>query len=117
MNGLILMIAAVLTVSNPVAMSRVQEPELVLLARRVRVSSLDSTLPADRTRALAGGQAAVGRSAIRWEVNDCGEGGDSRTAPTCAEAAVDLAANTTAHLSLQVEARNGTRVKPAIYTL
>jgi hypothetical protein len=109
--------AAVLVASSAAAMNAPQEAALVRLAQRVRVSSLDSTLPAtDLARWLAA-QTAVDRSAIRWEVNDCGEGGDGRTAPTCVEAAVDLAANTTASVSLLVAARDGARVKPAIYSL
>ena len=63
-----------------------QEAELIAAAQRVRAASLDSTqpkVPFERWLAQVG---RVPRSAIRWEVNDCGEGGDGRKAPTCVSA-------------------------------
>ena len=94
-----------------------QQPELVRLAQGVLVSSLDSTFP---TVAFGRWLAQVGHlssDAIRWEVNDCGEGGDGLAAPTCVEAALDLAPDTIAHASLIVAGTDGTPGKPAIWIL
>jgi hypothetical protein len=91
--------------------------ELLAVARRVPVASLDSTLPAvpfDQWLAQLGG---VPASAIQWEVNDCGEGGDGREAPTCVEAILRLTADTTAHASLVVAGIDGRRSTPAIWDL
>ena len=87
------------------------------MARRVPVASLDSTLPAvpfDKWLAELGG---VPLSAIKWEVNDCGKGGDGREAPTCVEAILPLTADTTAHASLVVAGIDGRRSTPAIWDL
>ena len=94
-----------------------QEAALIAAARRVSVASLESTqrdVPFERWLAELG---RVPRSAIRWEVNDCGEGGDGREAPTCIEAILDLTADTTAHVSLVVAGIDGKRSKPAIWDL
>src|SRR5260221_13546349 len=56
-------------------------------------------------------------SAIKWEVNDCGEGGDGREAPTCVEAIFGLSGDATAHASLAVTRIDGKRMKPAIWDL
>ena len=91
--------------------------ELLSTARRVPVSSLDSTLPTvplDKWLAQLG---AISASDITWEVNDCGEGGDGREAPTCVEAILPLRADTTAHASLVVAGIDGKRSRPAIWDL
>ena len=59
----------------------------------------------------------VPTSAIQWELNDCGEGGDGRVAPTCVEAILQLTADTTAHASLIVAGVDGIRSKPAVWDL
>ena len=104
-------------VLSSVATTRAQEPEFVALAQRVSVSSLDRAFPAIPFARWLAQTGAVNQAAIRWEVNDCGEGGDGRTAPTCVEAVFGLASDATAHASLLVAARDGTPVKPAIYAL
>jgi hypothetical protein len=90
---------------------------LVAAAKRARVASLDSTLPAVPFEKWLADVGRVPVSAIKWEVNDCGEGGDGREAPTCVEAIVNLRADTTAHASLVVTGIDGKRVKPAIWDL
>src|SRR3989475_7111452 len=92
---------AILTLST-VTRALAQEAQLIAAAQRVSAASLESTqpdVPFERWLAELG---RVPRSAIRWEVNDCGEGGDGREAPTCVEAILKLAADTTAHASLVV---------------
>ena len=90
---------------------------MVHLAQRVLVSSLDSGFPrlplGEWLARLPGGSAA----AIRWETNDCGEGGDGLAAPTCVEALLQLAPDTTAHLSLIVAGLDGAPGAPAIWML
>lgn len=94
-----------------------QERRLVAAAKRVRVASLDSTLPAVPFEKWLADVGRVPMSAIKWEVNDCGEGGDGREAPTCVEAILRLRADTTAHASLVVTGIDGERVKPAVWDL
>jgi hypothetical protein len=94
-----------------------QGQALVAAAKRVRVASLDSTLPAVPFEKWLADVGRVPVSAIKWEVNDCGEGGDGREAPTCVEAVVTLRADTTAHASLVVTGIDGRRVKPAVWDL
>jgi len=94
-----------------------QEAELIVAAQRVRAASLDSTQPNVPFETWLAQVSRVPRSAIRWEVNDCGEGGDGREAPTCVEAILKLTADTTAHASLVVAGIDGKRSKPAIWDL
>ena len=107
---------AILTLSTTTR-AFAQEAQLIAAAQRVSVASLDSTHPDVPFERWLAELARVPRSAIRWEVNDCGEGGDGREAPTCVEAIVDLAADTTAHASLVVAGIDGRRSKPAIWDL
>ena len=89
---------------------------LIARAMRVMVASLDSTLPAvpfDRWLAQVRG----GGSEITWEVNDCGEGGDGRQAPTCVEAILRLTSDSTAHASIVVADIDGKRFKPSVWYL
>ncbi len=94
-----------------------QEAELIAAAQRVRAALLDSTQPKVPFERWLAQVSRVPRSAIRWEVNDCGEGGDGRKAPTCVEAILKLTADTTARASLVVAGIDGKRSKPAIWDL
>jgi len=91
--------------------------DLVAFAKRIPVASLDSTLPAVSLESWLADLRGVPPSAIAWEVNDCGEGGDGRQAPTCVEAIIPLPADSTAHLVLIVAAADGSRSKPAVFDL
>jgi hypothetical protein len=99
------------------AMALAQGQRLVAAAKRVRVASLDSTLPAVPFEKWLADVGRVPVSAIKWEVNDCGEGGEGRQAPTCVEAVLRLRADTTAHAGLVVTDIDGRRLKPAIWDL
>ncbi|MGI8818087.1 MAG: hypothetical protein ACR2HW_03015 [Gemmatimonadales bacterium] len=93
-----------------------QQPE-VQLARRVLVSSLDSTFPSvplGRWLAELPGRPA---NTVQWETNDCGEGGDGLEAPTCVEAVLQVAPDATARLSLVITGTDGTPGPPAIWML
>ena len=110
-------VALFILASGAAAPAVAQQPGLVRSAQRVPVSSLDSTFPTlsfERWLEQVGDRS---REAIRWEVNDCGEGGDGLAAPTCVEAAFDLAPDTTAHASLIVAGTDGTPGTAAIWIL
>jgi hypothetical protein len=92
--------------------------DFIARAKRVRVVSLDSTLPSIPFERWLKSLGAVGDSAVDWEVNDCGEGGDGNVAPTCVEAFIDLGQDTTASASLLVVGTDGKRAKrPVIWGL
>jgi hypothetical protein len=103
--------------SGPATVASAQDAELIAAAQQVSVASLDSTYPAVPFEKWLAELARVRASAIRWELNDCGEGGDGREAPTCVEAILSLTADTTAHASLVVAGVDGRRSKPAIWDL
>lgn len=93
------------------------QPDWIAAAKRTSVKSLDSTLaamPLERWLVEISGASA---SAIEWEVNDCGEGGDGRASPTCVEAFVPLRADTVATISLIVSNLEGKPGTPAVWSL
>jgi hypothetical protein len=94
-----------------------QETELIDRAQRAPASSLDSTLQAVPFARWLAALRKVPLSEIRWEVNDCGEGGDGLSAPICVEAILDLGPDTTAHATLGVANREGKAVKPDVWML
>jgi hypothetical protein len=91
--------------------------ELIPIAQRVPAASLDSTLPFVPFEQWLANLGGVPVSAIKWEVNDCEEGGDGREAPTCVEAILAITADTTARASLIMAGIEGRRVKPAVWDL
>jgi hypothetical protein len=110
-------VAPILAGAGPAALVLAQQPELVRLAQHVPVCSLDSTLPPIAFEHWLARLVGGSRNAIRWEVNDCGEGGDGLAAPTCVEAILDLASDTAAHASLVVAGTDGMPAKPAVWLL
>jgi hypothetical protein len=102
---------------GPAAPMLAQQPELVRLVQHVPVSALDSTFPPIAFEHWLARLVGGSRNAIRWEVNDCGEGGDGLAAPTCVEAILDLAPDTAAHVSLVVAGIDGTPGQPAVWLL
>ncbi|HKI94603.1 MAG TPA: hypothetical protein VJ992_04870 [Gemmatimonadales bacterium] len=107
-------LAALLVTGVP---SAAQQPDRIARAQRTMVVMLDSTLPAVPFAQWLAQTAGVPSSAIRWEVNDCGEGGDGLAAPTCVEAAMDLAPDTAAHVSLILADTAGHPAAPAVWLL
>jgi hypothetical protein len=108
---------SLLFVANNPSWTLAQDAALIGVARRVTVASLDSgqsRLPFEEWLADLG---RVPRSAIHWEVNDCGEGGDGRAAPTCVEAGIELAPDTAVYATLIVAALDGSAAPPAIWML
>jgi hypothetical protein len=98
-----------------VAVPAAAQEHLITAAKRVPAAALDSTLPAvPFERWLASVRPTA---TIEWEVNDCGEGGDGRDAPTCVEAILHLKGDTTAHASLIVAGLDGKESEPAVWDL
>ena len=90
---------------------------LIARAQRTLASTLDASLPGVSVEQWLARIAGVVPDSLRWEVNDCGEGGDGRTAPTCVEAAFDLPGGSAGTIRIYVMSREGTAVKPAIAEL
>jgi len=91
--------------------------EWIAVVKQVVTASLDSTLPAIPFESWLADVAGIPVSAINWEINDCGEGGDGREAPTCVEAILRLNGDTTAHASIFVTDIKGMHVTPGIWDL
>jgi hypothetical protein len=93
-----------------------QDSTLINRTRQVLVSSLDAAQPKlslDRWLPRVSG---VPSDSIRWEVNDCGEGGDARPAPTCVEAAFRTR-DGEARVSVVVTDLRRRSTRPAIWLL
>ncbi len=94
-----------------------QDAPLIARAQRVPVAALDSGLPAVPFAQWLAALRRLPASGLHWEVNDCGEGGDGRAAPTCVEAILELGPDTTAHASLIMAGLDGSAGKPAVWML
>jgi hypothetical protein len=100
-----------MALAGPVA----AQDSLIAAAKGVSLSSLGSNLPAlPLARWLSTLRPGA---AIEWEVNDCGEGGEGRQAPTCVEAMLHLGGDSTAHASLIVAGIDGKSSEPAVWDL
>ena len=99
------------------AQGPIADSTLIARARRTPASSLDAGLPRLSVEQWLAQIASVVPDSLRWEVNDCGEGGDGRTAPTCVEAAFDLPGGSAGTIRIYVMNREGTAVRPAIAEL
>ena len=107
----------ILLVASAAGGAWAQDAALIGTARRVAVASLDSTQPRLPFEVWLADLGRVPRSSVRWEVNDCGEGGDGRAAPTCVEAGLDLGPDTSAYATLLVAALDGSPTAPAVWML
>jgi hypothetical protein len=110
-------LAALLCLACATAVRAQGDAALIARARRATVRSLDSTFAAVPFSEWIAALRPLPPSRIRWEVNDCGEGGDGRAAPVCVEAILELAPDTTAHASLIVAGIDRTPGNPAIFML
>jgi hypothetical protein len=100
--------------SAPAAAQRARDSVAIAAVQRVSMASLDSTLPAIPLAQWLSQTGRVPAAAILWEVNDCGEGGDGRTAPTCVEASFAPAPGRTVFVAVMVAARNGAPTRPVL---
>ncbi len=94
-----------------------QDAALLERARHVSVTALDASFAAMPFEQWLATLRQLPPSALDWEVNDCGEGGDGLSAPTCVEAILELAPDTRAHASLIMAGLDGTPGEPAIWML
>jgi hypothetical protein len=94
-----------------------QEGPLIRRAQRVSVRSLDSAFPDLPFEKWLATLRPLAPSHLQWEVNDCGEGGDGRAAPTCVEASLDLASDASAHAVLVVAGLDGKIGRVEIFML
>lgn len=94
-----------------------QDQALIERARRVSVASLDSSFVAMPLELWLTTLRPLPPSALQWEVNDCGEGGDGLRAPTCVEAILRLSPDTAAHASLILAGLDGAAGEPGIWML
>jgi len=94
-----------------------QDAVLLERARQVSVTALDASFAAMPFEQWLATLRRFPASALQWEVNDCGEGGDGLRAPTCVEAIMELAPDTTAHASLIMAGLDGTPGQPTIWML
>lgn len=117
MNPTQVVALGILVAASHVRPTYAQDSALIESARRVPVASLDSAQPRLPFEEWLVGFGRIPRSAIRWEANDCGEGGDGREAPTCVEAGLELAPDTAAYATLIVAALDGSPSAPAIWML
>jgi hypothetical protein len=105
-----------LSSATPVVLAQEQ-----LLIRRVQdtpLASLDSAAPGVTVSQWLAQLGGVPPTALTWEVNDCGEGGDGREAPGCVEGKVSLGEERSASISVVVVSRNGTTEGgPAIFMM
>ncbi len=106
--------------SGPAIMGQPHEKRVINYARRIRASTLDSSLP--RTTIEAWFRSVVGRKAkISWETNDCGEqtgapGAAKIDAPMCAQVRAKLEGNREVGISIAVGTfRKGIFGKPAVF--
>ena len=106
-----------LSLSTMGAQGPVADSTLIVRAQRTLASSLDSSLPRVSVEHWLSQVAAVVPDSLRWEVNDCGEGGDGRGSPTCVEAEFGLPGGSAGTIRIYVMSRGGTAVSPAIAEL
>jgi hypothetical protein len=90
---------------------------LIASAQRVSVRTLDSSFTATPFAEWVATLRPSVASRIRWELNDCGEGGDGRKAPFCAEAVLPLGPDTTAHASLMVASTDRVVAGPPVIAM
>ncbi len=86
-------------------------------AKRVSVSALASGYPDRPLEEWLVELTRVEPDDVSWEVNDCGEGGDGRQAPTCVEASVTRSPDTSIHVSLVVQSISAKTDQPEIWML
>ncbi len=99
------------------AQGSVAESTLVARVQRTLASTLDASLPRISVEQWLAQIASIVPDSLLWEVNDCGEGGDGRTSPTCVEAAFDLPGGSAGSMRIYMLSRDGTVVTPAIAEL
>jgi hypothetical protein len=82
------------------------------------LTALDPAAPNITLSDWLAGLGGVPPSALAWEINDCGEGGDGRPAPTCVEGRVSFGADRSATVSVAIATAAGkTGGSPSIFMM
>jgi len=94
------------------------ESPIVESIQGIPVSSLESGAPALPLSTWLTQLGGASLAKLEWEVNDCGEGGDGRVAPTCVEGRIVFNSRTSAGVSVAVDTTQGrTGGKPSIFMM
>ena len=109
------LIAALVFLFLPVvSIAEDNDSSLIDVVRNLNVATLEEGLP-DIAVPLWLEQAFEHGKQVEWEVNDCGEGGDGRTAPFCVEAIIPQQKGYRLHISVIVADRARQKIsKPQI---
>ena len=100
--------------SCPIAQS--QDSKLIDTLKNTKASMLEKGLPNKAFELWIKDTFAGNGEKVSWEVNDCGEGGDGRSAPACVEAKIPQSDGYSLRISALVEDRDGRAVKdPQLY--
>jgi hypothetical protein len=84
-----------------------QRPALIRSIQQTLLPALDPAAPNVTLSAWLAALGGVPPTALAWEINDCGEGGDGRPAPTCVEGRVSFGADRSATISVAVATAGG----------
>ena len=99
----------------PIAQDK--DSSLINIAQNLKAATLEEGLP-DIAIPLWLKQAFEHGGKAEWEVNDCGEGGDGRTAPFCVESIIPQQNGYKLHISVIVANSAGQKIaKPGIWMI
>jgi hypothetical protein len=84
-----------------------QNAQLVRTAQEFPLPAPDPAAPKVALSQWLAQLGGVPPSAVHWEINDCGEGGDGRAAPTCVEGRVSLTPAASVSISVAVLGLDG----------
>jgi hypothetical protein len=114
---LVLATLVALVTSACITMGRDSSP-LIPKIQGMSLSSLEEVAPNITLSRWLSQLGGVSPTDLNWEVNDCGEGGDGRSAPTCVEGQVPFGSGRLAAVSVAVATTAGkTSGKPAIFMM
>src|SRR5689334_17330813 len=92
-----------------------QESPLIRRIQDISMSSLEPGAPNVALSKWLAQLSGLSASNLDWEVNDCGEGGDGRQAPTCVEGRFTFSPGMSAGVSVAVATTEGkTGGRPSI---
>jgi hypothetical protein len=95
-----------------------QEPQLAGNVQSILMSALEPDAPSITLSQWLSRLGGTPSGGLKWEVNDCGEGGDGLEAPTCVEGRVSLGSGRVAAVSVAVVTSAGKAVgKPSIFMM
>lgn len=77
-------IAFLCTVFSLSSATQIEDSEFIDIIKKTKAASLEHGLP-DKTISLWIESTFRNSGKTKWEVNDCGEGGDGRSSPICVE--------------------------------